>query len=189
MSLTFNPEKNEISHNGLIRFAVDKLDHNVEAFVWFNGEGIYDMFIRHDDTILVPDHDEIWEFLGSVYIAADPALVLAKRKSEVLAHLYKTVNNVYVDLASNYTEIEKESWKQQEAEARALKAVATPTIDALCAVRGCSRDELADKIIANANAATVAGLNTLAWQQGMEAKIRNMSIEDFSTLWEEIANV
>jgi len=129
---------------------------------------------------------ENFQFYGSIMVPADPELSLAVKKVETLSHLYDKVNRIYTALLSNYSVLEKESWVEQEREARELLAVKTPTIDALCAVRGCSRDELALKIVANANAAKAAGLGTLAWQQGLEERIKTMSLEDFSVIWAEI---
>ena len=76
----------------------------------------------------------------------------------------------------------------QESEARALLNVKTPTIDALCAARGCSRDYLAMRIVENANNARNAGMYILSWQQETEEKIKTMTLEEFSAMWETIEN-
>lgn len=185
MSLSVNSETREIIHDGLVRFLIDNFAYSVEVFVWLK-DGIYEYFLKKSDVDIVPTYDEDWEFLGSVILPADPGMLLEKRKKDVLKLLYDKVNSVYLDLLSPYTSLEKESWQQQEEEARALKAVKTPTIDKLCIVRGCSRDELADKIIANADAAKNAGISVLAWQQGIEKKIKEMKVEDYDYLVGEI---
>ena len=185
MSLSVNIETREIIHNDLVRIQLNKSSYSVEIFVWLN-EGNYSFFEKKSPDDIVPVYDETWEFLGSVVVPADPELLLEKKKSDVLKFLYDKVNSIYIKLLSPYTTLEKESWQQQEEEARALKAVKTPTIDSLCASRGCSRDELADKIIANADAAKNAGISVLAWQQGIEQKIKNMKIEDYESLVGEI---
>ena len=128
-----------------------------------------------------------FEFLGSIMVPSDPVLELAHKKQQILLYLYSKVNVLYQALLSNYSVLEKESWAQQEAEARALLAVQTPLIDALCAVRGCSRDELALKIVANADAAKNVGTGILAWQQGIETQMKNMTLDDFSGIWNIIS--
>lgn len=162
----------------------------------------YEVFVYKDlsneniEVFYVPDaHKEEdenfanFEFKGSIIVPADPVLELQFKKGQLLQHLYTKVNQIYSHLISGYSVLEKESWTQQEAEARALLAVQTPTIDALCAVRGCSRDELAKKIVANADAAKNAGLSVLSWQQGTEKKIKEMELMGFATIWAEIDNV
>lgn len=186
MSLEFNAETGEIIHNGLARYLSPKKDYPVEVFVWLK-DSSYSFFEKLNITDVVPLYDETWEFLGSVTIPANPELLLEKRKKELLAHLYSKVNQIYSQLLSNYSVLEKESWTQQEYEARALLAVQTPTIDALCAVRGCSRDELAKKIVANADSAKFIGVSILSWQQGIEANIKNMDLNDFASLWDSIS--
>ena len=156
----------------------------------------YEVFVYKDlensviQVFYVPDaHKETdedfskFEFKGSIIVPADPVLELASKKIQLLAHLYEKVNGIYSYLLSGYSVLEKESWEKQESEARALLAVQTPTIDALCAVRGCSRDELAKKIVANADAAKNAGLSILAWQQGIEKNIKEMDLNDFAGIW------
>jgi hypothetical protein len=131
---------------------------------------------------------ENFQFYGSTMVPADPELSLSEKKKQALKHLYDKVNGIYNFLVSEYSVLEKESWVEQEREARALLAVKTPTIDALCAVRGCSRDYLAVKIVENADEAKQAGLSVLAWQQEVEERIKVMGLEGFSTIWEEITN-
>lgn len=185
MSLSVNIETREIIHNDLVRMQLNKNPYPVEIFVWLK-EGDYSFFEKKNSDDVVPVYDETWEFLGSVIVPADPELLLEKKKKDVLQLLYDKVNSAYLKLLSPYTALEKESWQQQEEEARTLKAVKTPTIDKLCLVRGCSRDELADKIIANADAAKDAGISVLVWQQGIEKKIKEMKIEDYEYLVGEI---
>ena len=127
-----------------------------------------------------------FEFLGSIMVPSDPVLELAHKKQQILLYLYSKVNVLYQALLSNYSVLEKESWAQQEAEARALLAVQTPLIDTLCAVRGCSRDELAKKIVANADAAKNAGTGILAWQQSLETQIKDMTLDTFAMIWDVI---
>jgi len=156
----------------------------------------YEVFVYKDletsviQVFYVPDahkEDDIdfakYEFKGSIIVPADPVLELQSKKVQLLSHLYEKVNGIYSYLLSGYSVLEKESWEKQEAEARALLSVQTPTIDALCAVRGCSRDELAKKIVANADAAKNAGLSILAWQQGIEKNIKEMDLNDFAGIW------
>lgn len=156
----------------------------------------YEVFVYKDletsviQVFYVPDahkEDDIdfakYEFKGSIIVPADPVLELQSKKVQLLSHLYEKVNGIYSYLLSGYSVLEKESWEKQEAEARALLSVQTPTIDALCAVRGCSRDELALKIVANADAAKNAGLSILAWQQGLEKNIKEMTLNDFAGIW------
>jgi hypothetical protein len=133
-----------------------------------------------------PDYAN-FEFKGSIIVPADSTMELEHKKSQLLIYLYAKVDQIYKTILSNYSVLEKESWEQQEAEARALMAVKTPLIDALCAVRGYSRDQLALKIIANADAAKAIGVSILAWQQGIEANIKNMNIDDFSGLWDIVS--
>jgi hypothetical protein len=159
----------------------------------------YEVFVYKDlesneiQVFYVPDaHKEEdedfarFEFKGSIIVPADLVLELQSKKIQLLSHLYEKVNGIYSYLLSGYSALEKESWEKQEAEARALLSVQTPTIDTLCAVRGCSRDELAKKIVYNADTAKNAGLSILAWQQGIEKNIKEMSLNDFSTIWENI---
>lgn len=187
MSLSVNVETREIIHNDLIRYSCSKVDYSLEVFVWLK-EGLYHFFEKRDSSDIVPSYDESYEFLGSVVIPADPELLLSKKKSDVLKILYEKVEGIYTVLSSEYTSLEKDSWAQQEAEARAIKAVKTPVIDSLCAVRGCSRDELAEKIIANSDAAKTAGIHVLSWQQGIEKKIKSMGLDDYDSLVGEILN-
>ena len=160
----------------------------------------YEVFVYKDLTnnniqvFYVPDyHKESdpdytnFEFKGSIIVPADPVMELAHKKEQLLLHLYAKVDQIYKIILSNYSVLEKESWEQQESEARALMAVKTPLIDTLCAVRGYSRDQLALKIIANADAAKAIGVSILAWQQGIESNIKNMTLDDFSGLWNIVA--
>ena len=161
----------------------------------------YEVFLYKDlinsiyQVFYVPDaHKETdedyanFEFLGSILVPADSALELMSKKKQLLLFLYNKVDSLYKLLLENYSILEKESWIQQETEARALLAVKTPLIDALCVVRGCSRDELAQKIVANADAAKIAGTSILSWQQGLEEEIKKMTLVDFSGIWEIINN-
>lgn len=163
---------------------LERKDHGYEVFVYKNLEnnGIQIFYVpdahKEDD----PDFDK-YEFKGSITVPSDPVMELTSKKIQLLVHLYEKVNRIYSYLLSGYSVLEKESWEKQEAEARALLAVQTPTIDALCAVRGCSRDELAKKIVANADAAKNAGLSILAWQQGIEKNIKEMDLNDFAGIW------
>ena len=149
---------------------------------------IYQVFYEpdaHKETD--PDFAD-FEFLGSIMVPSDPVMELSHKKQQILTYLYSKVNVLYQALLSNYSVLEKESWAQQEAEARALLAVQTPLIDALCVVRGCSRDELAKKIVANADAAKDAGTGILAWQQSIETEIKSMTLDNFSMIWDVINN-
>ena len=161
----------------------------------------YEVFLYKDiinsvyQVFYVPDaHKETdedyanFEFLGSIIVPSDPVLELMSKKKQLLFFLYGKVDRLYQHLLENYSVLEKESWSQQEEEARALLAVKTPLIDSLCAVRGCSRDELAKKIVSNADAAKNAGTEILSWQQGVEKQVKEMSLDDFSGLWGIIDN-
>jgi hypothetical protein len=149
---------------------------------------IYQVFYLPDAHKATDEDFANFEFLGSIMVPSDPELELAYKKCQALAYLYGKVNTLYQSILSNYSVLEKESWAQQEAEARALLAVQTPLIDALCAVRGCSRDELAKKIVANADAATNIGTGILAWQQSIETQIKGMTLDDFAMIWDVISN-
>jgi len=165
-------------------------DHNL--FVYFIQEGyraddnsVYEIHQGHDPY---SGEKEGYTFLGSVFYPADPELVLINRKKELVAHLLTKTDLLASKLKEGCSELEERSWEVQESEARALLAVKTPTIDALCAVRGCSRDYLAAKIVENADAARSAGIGILSWQQFMEEKIKGISLEEFSSVWDEISN-
>ena len=165
-------------------------DHNI--FVYFIQEGyraddnsVYEIHQGHDPY---SGEKEGYTFLGSVFYPADPELVLINRKNELKDHLLNKADILAQALKKGYSELEERSWEVQESEARALLAVKTPTIDALCAVRGCSRDYLAAKIVENADAARSAGIGILSWQQFMEEKIKGISLEEFSSVWDEVSN-
>ena len=161
----------------------------------------YEVFLYKDiinsvyQVFYIPDaHKETdedyanFEFLGSIVVPSDPVLELMSKKKQLLFFLYGKVDRLYQYILENYSVLEKESWTQQEEEARSLLSVKTPLIDALCAVRGCSRDELAKKIVDNADAAKSVGTSILSWQQGIESQIKNMELGDFSGLWGIIDN-
>lgn len=169
---------------------LEKSDKDVNIYVYFVEEGY-----RDDDNTtheVHQDHDpysggkEGFTFLGSLVNPADPELRLISRKKELVAHLLTKTDLLASKLKEGYSELEERSWEVQESEARALLAVKTPTIDALCAVRGCSRDYLAAKIVENADAARSAGIGILSWQQETEEKIKTMTLEEFSVMWEAI---
>ena len=165
---------------------VDKKSHSYQIFVYKNLEtGGFEIHIDHNPYEV---NQEGYEFLGSIVVPSDPALDLEEKKRQLFAHLYSKVDGIHKILLSNYSSLEVESWQQQEEEAKALLAVKTPVIGALCAVRGCSRDELALKIIANAEVARRFGVSILAWQQGFEQKIKNMEDYEFSEFWQEISD-
>lgn len=171
---------------------LEKFDKDTNIFVYFVQEGF-----RADDNVAHEvhiDHDpydggkEGYTFLGSLVNPADPELVLINRKEELKSHLLKKADILAQMLKKGYSELEERSWEVQESEARALLNVKTPTIDALCAARGCSRDYLAMRIVENANNARNAGMYILSWQQETEEKIKTMTLEEFSAMWEAIEN-
>ncbi len=162
-------------------------DKEYEVFVYKDLENSVIQVFYVPDAHKETDFDfDKFEFKGSIIVPADPVMELASKKVQLLSHLYEKVNAIYANLLSKYSVLEKESWEQQEIEARALMAVKTPLIDALCAVRGCSRDELARKIIDNADAAKYAGTYVLSWQQGLEKNIKEMTLNDFAGIWDII---
>ena len=174
----------------LIFRGFEKLNRDVEVFAYyvspeFQADGReYEVYIEHNPY---PDNTkEGLTFLGSVIVPADPELVLADRKVELLAKLFSKVGEISKKLESGFSSLEKESWVQQEKEARELLAVKTPLIDVLCEARGCSRDYLAQRIVSNADAARNAGSSILGWQQSTEELIKKMSLEDFTLLWSSI---
>jgi len=175
--------------NGIEVVELERKAKEYEVFVYKDlANNVFNIYYVPDAHKEEDDDYEDHQFYGSIMVPADPELALVVRKEEALTHLYSKVDSIYHELLAEYSILEKESWVQQEAEARALMAVKTPLIDALCAVRGCSRDELAYKIILNAEAAKSIGVNVLAWQQGMEQRIKNMNLVDFSVLWDEIVS-
>ena len=173
----------------LIFKGFEKLNRDVEVFAYYvapeyQEHVVYEVHVEHN-----PYPDNIKEgltFLGSVTVPADPELVLADRKVELLAKLFSKVGELSKKMESGFSSLEKESWVQQEKEARELLAVKTPLIDVLCEARGCSRDYLAQRIVANADAARNAGSSILGWQQSTEELIKKMSLEDFTLLWSSI---
>ena len=179
------------SDQGILLFSgFEKLDRDVEVFAYsvspeFQVDGReYEV---HVDYNPYPDNTkEGLTFLGSVIVPADPELVLADRKVELLTKLFSKVGEISKKMESGFSSLEKESWTQQEKEARELLAVKTPLIDVLCEARGCSRDYLAQRIVANADDARNAGIFILGWQQSTEELIKKMSLEDFSLLWSSI---
>lgn len=170
---------------------LEKSDKDVNIYVYFVEEGYREDANTHE---VHQDHDpynggkEGFVFLGSLVNPADPELRLISRKKELVVHLLTKTDLLASKLKEGYSELEERSWEVQESEARALLAVKTPTIDALCVVRGCSRDYLAAKIVENADAARSAGIDILSWQQSMEEKIKGISLEGFSSVWDEISN-
>lgn len=168
---------------------LEKRHKSYEVFVYKDLiNNTYQVFYEPDAHKETDEDYANFEFLGSIMVPADPVLELAYKKQEVLKHLYQRVNELYSWLLSGYSVLEKESWSQQEEEARALLAVKTPLIDSLCAARGYSRDELAKKIVANADGAKVVGTAVLSWQQGLEEEIKKMSLDDFAMIWDQISN-
>lgn len=165
--------------------SVDRKSQPYQIFVYKKLEDSA-VEIHVDKDPYQPDQ-EGYEFLGSVVVPSDTALDLEEKKRQLFDHLYSKVDSIHKVLLSNYSSLEVESWQQQEEEAKALLAVKTPVIDALCAVRGCSRDALALKIVANAEVAKGFGVNILAWQQGFEQKIKNMESSNFPEFWKEIS--
>lgn len=161
---------------------LERRDHSYTVFIYKYGED-YEVFADHDPY--APDTPEK-EFIGNVVISPDPELLLQKRQKDLMIYLYSVVDDLYGAITSGFSVLEKESWKLQEEEARKLLAVHTPTIDALCAVRNCSRDYLAKKIVENADNAQRTGLSILAKQQETESIIKSMSLDDFNTIWEAI---
>lgn len=160
-----------------------------EVFVYKDLEnGVIQVFYVPDAHKEEDEDFDRFEFKGSIIVPSDPILELHAKKNQLLSHLYARVNAIYQQVVQGYSVLEKESWVQQENEARALLAVQTPLIDSLCAVRGCSRDELARKIVANADAATNIGTGILAWQQGIETQVKSMTLNDFAGLWDIISN-
>ena len=155
-----------------------------EVFIYLDKtNAVYQVFYLPDAHKETDEDFANFEFLGSIMVPADPILELESKKKQLLVHLYAKVNGIYEQLLSSYSVLEKESWTQQEAEARALLAVKTPLIDALCAVRGCSRDELAQKIVQNAEGASGVGTSVLAWQQAIETQVKTMTLGDFHGIW------
>lgn len=179
-----------VSDNYELLYGEDKvvdLEHReleYEVFLYLDRiNTVYQVFYLPDAHKETDEDFENFEFLGSIMVPADPILELKMKKKQVLSHLYAKVNTIYQYLLSGYSALEKESWTQQEAEARALLAVKTPLIDALCSVRGCSRDELAQRIVQNADNASNAGTSILAWQQQIETQVKDMTLDDFSGIW------
>ena len=173
----------------LIFRGFEKLNRDVEVFAYYvapeyQEHGEFEVYIEHNPY---PDNTkEGLTFLGSVIVPADPELVLADRKVELMTKLFSKVGEISKKMESGFSSLEKESWVQQEKEARELLAVKTPLIDVLCEARGCSRDYLAQRIVANADDARNAGIFILGWQQSTEELIKKMSLEDFSLLWSSI---
>lgn len=171
---------------------LEKSDVDQNVYVYFIQEGF-----REDEDTFYEVHQghnpytedkEGYTFLGSVVHAANLELVLINRKNELKTHLLKKADSLAAEVKKGYSELEERSWEVQESEARALLNVKTPTIDALCAARGCSRDYLAKKIVENADNARNAGTLILSWQQETEEKIKTMTLEEFSAMWETIEN-
>lgn len=168
---------------------LERRDVGYEIFLYKDiVNSVYQVFYSPDAHKETDIDYSNFEFLGSITVPSDPALELISKKKQLLIFLYGKVDRLYQYLLENYSVLEKESWNQQEEEARALLAVKTPLIDSLCAVRGCSRDELARKIVSNADAAKNVGTEVLSWQQGIEKQIKDMSLDDFSILWGIIEN-
>ena len=163
-------------------------DVEYEVFLYLDKiNSVHQVFYLPDAHKETDEDFENFEFLGSIMVPADPILELASKKKQILFHLYSKVNSIYQQLLSGYSVLEKESWTQQETEARTLLSVKTPLIDALCAVRGCSRDELAQRIVANADGANYVGTGILAWQQEIETQVKDMTLDDFSGIWNIIS--
>jgi hypothetical protein len=112
-------------------------------------EGYYE--VVYDNG--TPLEGTVFDFIGSVEVPYDISLATKDKRDKVLKHLYEKVDQLSEVFKSNFSTLEKDSWQQQEAEARALLAVSTPLLDELAAARNYSRDELARKIIENAEAA------------------------------------
>ena len=171
-------------------YEIPKSAEDKDVSVYFVEEG-FRVDFAHEILVGQDPNTEAREgftFLGSVRCPADPAMMLERRKKEISAKLIEKTNSLGVILKSGYSDLEEKSWIAQESEARALMAVPTPTIDALCAARNCTRDYLARKIIENADNARNAGMFILSWQQEMEEKIKKMALEEFSSVWDEISN-
>lgn len=167
---------------------LDRRPNGYEVFVYKDLEnGVIQVFYVPDAHKEGDPDFEKYEFKGSIAVPSDPVLELEFKKEQLLQHLYGKVDEIYQALLSKYSVLEKESWQQQEAEARALMAVHTPLITALCLARGYSRDELAKKIIANADTAKAIGTAILSWQQGFETSIKNMTLDDFAGMWNNIS--
>ena len=174
----------------LIWSGVEKSNRDIEVFAYYV-EPEYQVDGREYEVHLennpYPDNTkEGLTFLGSVIVPADPELVLADRKAELMAKLFSKVGEISKKLESGFSSLEKESWVQQEKEARELLAVKTPLIDVLCEARGCSRDYLAQRIVANADAARNAGSFILGWQQNVEEIIKKMTLDQFYGIWSVI---
>jgi len=77
-------------------------------------------------------------------------------------------------LIGSYPEREISSWPQQEKEARAYladPAAVTPLLDALSTARGVTKDALAQKIVAKADAFAAAAGALIGKRQALEDKI------------------
>lgn len=81
-----------------------------------------------------------------------------KTAEQVRAEINAAYSNAINVIADQYPDTERDSWAKQEAEARAYLAdnnAATPLLSAIATARGITVDDLAARVVANADAYTV----------------------------------
>ena len=99
---------------------------------------------------------------------------LLEKKTLKLQEIITNFEQSLGQLANSYPQLERESWPQQEKEARAYLAdptASTPLLDALSAARGITKDTLAQKIVVKADQYTQAAGALIGKRQALEDAI------------------
>ncbi|WP_051609507.1 hypothetical protein [Fodinicurvata fenggangensis] len=91
-----------------------------------------------------------------------------------LAQIRAACDRACAGLKAPYSATEMQTWERQERQARAFiddSNADTPLLDELATKRGLSRQEMADKIIAKANAFETAAAEAIGTQQALEDQV------------------
>ena len=120
------------------------------------------------ETITTDEH-------GYPVLVGPVPLSLEEARAAKLAEIISGSNKMSLVIKGKYSQLEIDSWQQQEAEARALLGDATtaaPLVRNLAANDGVSPLEFAKRIVANAGSAAAVGMSIILQQQSMEKRLK-----------------
>ena len=140
-----------------------------------NDKGEVAVFPHHPEQLRpwASEQEALDYVAGRQIYFAPPPTVDAQRPNK-LFQINQHFEQAMAELVAQYPQMERESWPQQEKEARAYLAdptAATPLLDALATARGVAKDVVAQKIVAKADAFAAAAGALIGKRQALEDAI------------------
>lgn len=202
-SVTVVPDDRLLAVNGVPLFFTFEAPVNLHALQW-NGESGHMELTGEDNRLLdaaayeteVAPYVALWQaekdrLDKAAAEAAEEYNSLANTKARKLTEINAACDAALAALTSSYPSSELLTFDKQEAEARALLAdpeASTPFLTPLATARGMAVEELAQKVIAKADAFTTASGHVIGLRQKDEDRLKAaQTVEDVAAIVPEYA--